>query len=152
MQADRKDSRSISVLLRQWKEGDENAFDELFSIVYADLRRRAAAYLRSERKDHTLQTTALVHEAYIKLADKDDVDWKDRNHFFAVASLAMRHILVDYARKKRTKKRGAEDPTVPLDEARHAVFKPGSVDLVALDEALTELAEFDGRIAKAGYF
>ena len=148
MSNDRKKSRSITVLLNEWKDGKEDAFDELFAYVYEELRRRAAVYLRNERREHTLQTTALVHEAYIKLADKGDVDWEDRDHFFAVAALAMRHILVDYARKRKSKKRGSKMENLQLDEARFISSKEDSVDLVLLDEALNRLAVFDERQAK----
>ena len=148
MNGNNDSSKAITLLLNEWKGGNQEAFDELFSYVYAELRRRAASYLKSERKDHTLQTTGLVHEAYLKLCNKQDVDWEDRNHFFAVAALAMRHILVDYARKKNRKKRGSRRFDLPLDEVRGVASKQKSVDLVALDEALNRLAEFDERQAK----
>jgi RNA polymerase sigma factor (TIGR02999 family) len=119
----------------------------LTGYIYADLRRRASAYLRSERPGHTLQTTGLAHEAFIKLVGKNDIDWADRNHFFAVAAQSMRRILVYHARTKHREKRGGEQETLPLDEARNIRTVPPGVDLVALDEALADLAKFDPRQA-----
>ena len=148
MENDKKDKRRITILLHQWKQGKEEAFNELFPYVYDELRRRASAYLRNERPGHTLQTTALVNEAYIKLVDKVGIEWEDRNHFFAIAAQAMRRILVDYARKRKRKKRGDNEENLPLDEARYISPEEGSVDLVALDEALKRLEKFDERQAK----
>jgi RNA polymerase sigma factor (TIGR02999 family) len=104
--------------------------------------------LRNERSGHTLQTNALVNEAYLKLLDKNDLNYSDRNHFFAIAAKAMRHILVDYARTKKRKKRGGNNQNLPIDEARNISSPEKSIDLVALDEALKELAKFDERQAK----
>ncbi len=143
-----QNSKRITLLLHQWKEGRKDAFDEIFPIVYSELRRRASAYLRNERKGHTLQTTALVNEAYLQLFDKSNLNFEDCNHFFAIAANAMRRILVDYARTRKRKKRGGKDENLPLDEARYVSVNEKSVDLVALDEALSELAEFDERQAK----
>jgi RNA polymerase sigma-70 factor, ECF subfamily len=141
-------SPPITELLRDWRDGDAEALNSLTQYIYADLRRRAAAYLRGERPGHTLQTTGLAHETFIKLIGKKDIDWADRNHFFAIASQSMRRILVDHARTKHREKRGGEQETLPLDEARNVKTDPTSVDLVALDEALVDLAEFDPRQAK----
>jgi RNA polymerase sigma factor (TIGR02999 family) len=144
----KQNSQVITALLHEWKSGKKEAFDELFPFVYEELRRRASVYLRNERQGHTLQTTALVNEAYLKLVDKNEIEYEDRNHFFAIAANAMRRILVDYARTRKRKKRGGEDENLPLDEARFVSVNEKSVDLVALDEALNELAKFDERQAK----
>jgi len=141
-------SQQITALLHEWKSGRKNAFDELFPFIYDELRRRASSYLRNERSGHTLQTTALVNEAYMKLLDKVEVDYEDRNHFFAIAAQAMRRILVDHARAKKSKKRGGKNENLPLEEARFISKTEKSIDLVALDDALNELAEFDERQAK----
>lgn len=143
-----ENSQQITALLHEWKQGKKDAFDELFPFVYDELRRRASNYLRNERSGHTLQTTALVNEAYMKLVDKDEIDYEDRNHFFAIAANAMRRILVDYARTRKRDKRGGKNENLPLDEARGISTNEKSVDLVALDEALNELAKFDERQAK----
>ncbi len=148
MNNEKQNTQHITALLHEWKSGKKDAFDELFPFVYEELRRRASAYLRNERSGHTLQTTALVNEAYMKLVDKDDIDYEDRNHFFAIAASAMRRILVDYARTRKRDKRGGKDENLPLNEARFISSNEKSVDLVALDEALNELAQFDERQAK----
>lgn len=148
MEYKKNNSQQITALLHEWKDGKKDAFDELFPFVYEELRRRASSYLRSERSEHTLQTTALVNEAYLKLIDKNEIGYKDRNHFFAIAASAMRRILVDHARSRKRKKRGGKDENLPLDDARYVSVNDKSVDLVTLDEALDELAEFDERQAK----
>ena len=148
MNNEEQNTRQITALLHEWKSGKKDAFDELFPFVYDELRRRASVYLRNERSGHTLQTTALVNEAYMKLVDKGEIDYEDRNHFFAIAANAMRRILVDYARTRKRDKRSGKDENLPLDEARFISSNDKSVDLVALDEALKELAEFDKRQAK----
>ncbi len=148
MEDEKRSSRQITTLLHAWKDGNDEAFEELLPYVYDELKRRASAYLKGERRGHTLQTTELVHEAYLKLVDKDEIDWENRNHFFAVAAQAMRRILVDYARKRNRKKRGSKGEDMPLDEARYVSSRVGSVDLEALDEALKRLAKFDERQAK----
>lgn len=141
-------NRPITRLLHEWQEGNKEALDELLPYVYDDLKRRASAYLKSERREHTLQTTALVNEAYLRLVDKHEIQWEDRNHFFAIAAQAMRRILVDYARQRKRKKRGGSKVDLPLDEARYFSSKESEVDLEALDQALGRLAEFDARQAK----
>lgn len=139
----------ITLLLNEWKEGDKDAFDKLMQFVYEDLKHRAAAYMRNQRPGHTLQTTALVHEAFIKLADQNDIEWQDRNHFLAIASKVMRSIIVDYARYKNRAKRGGKDENIPFEESFYIASSQSSpVDLIALDEALKELASFDERQAK----
>jgi RNA polymerase sigma factor (TIGR02999 family) len=135
----------VTGLLRAWSKGDAGASDRLLPLVYAELRRLAASQMRRERSDHTLQPTALVHEAYVKLVDQR-LDWKDRGHFFGVAARAMRQVLVDHARRKLAQKRSA-GVEVPLEGAGPAVA-PRSLDLLALDQALHRLAELDARQAR----
>jgi RNA polymerase sigma-70 factor, ECF subfamily len=123
-------------------------------FVYEELHRQAARYLRRERSDHTLQTTALINEAYLKLIDQKNVEWESRTHFFAIAAQAMRRILVDYARTKHRDKRGG-DVKLPLEEAMLVAADEKPVDLIALDEALNRLAEIDeqqARVVELRYF
>src|SRR5262249_10537104 len=136
----------VSLLLRAWSEGDPDALGKLTPIVYRELHRLAGRYLRGERPDHSLQTTALVNEAYLRLADHTRMRWQNRAHFFAVAAQVMRRILVDHARR-RNLKRGGGLQRVSLDEAL-VVTGGRSTDLVALDEALLALAQFDPRKAR----
>ena len=144
MQSRTPERSNITALLHEWSEGRTEALDELLPKVYDELHRRASAYLKHERPGHTLQTTALVHEAYLKLVDQRAVSgWNDGGHFFAVASQAMRRILVDYARQRHREKRGGVDEALPLEEALLAVADEADLDLVALDEALNRLAEID---------
>jgi RNA polymerase sigma factor (TIGR02999 family) len=143
-----ENSQQITQLLNQWSNGDAKVLDDLMPLVYIELRRQAAGYLRRERIDHTLQPTALINEAYLKLIDQRDVKWQNRAHFFAIAAQAMRRILVDYARERKREKRGGALENLPLDEALTIVSGEKSVDLVALDEALNKLAKFDERQAK----
>lgn len=144
----------ITALLHRWGDGDKEALAELIPIVYEDLCRIAGAQMRGERKDHTLQTSALVHEAYVRLEKHDRMSWHDRSHFFAVAATTMRRILVDHARHRRALKEGRDLTRVPLD-AVPAVAAPIDVDLIALDEALNRLAQHDERkvrIVELRYF
>jgi RNA polymerase sigma factor (TIGR02999 family) len=137
----------VTALLVRLSDGQEAALDELLPAVYDELRRIAHNQLRGERDDHTLRTTELVHEAYMKLVNHAEVDWQDRQHFFAVAARAMRQILVDHARKKTAEKRGGDTPDVPL----HKVTLPRETkteELIALDDALDRLAGRDERAAK----
>jgi RNA polymerase sigma-70 factor (ECF subfamily) len=134
----------ITLLLKAWSEGDKGALNELIPLVYNDLHRVARRHMAVEREGHTLQTTALVHEAYVRLVDSKKATWKDRSHFFAVCARVMRQILVDAARARRTLKRGAEVRVVELDEAMAAPAAP-AVDLIALDDALNALTTFDER-------
>jgi RNA polymerase sigma factor (TIGR02999 family) len=138
--------RDVSVLLRAWSDGDSAALDQLTPIVYDELHRLARRYLRSERRDHSLQTTALVNEAYLRLVDHTRMEWQDRAHFFAVSAQVMRRILVDHARRRNIK-RGRGMRHVSLDEAT-IIGAERSTDLAALDDALTLLAERDPRKAK----
>lgn len=137
-------SGEISVLLADWSHGDESARDKLMPVVYNELRRLARRFMTRERSDHSLQATALVHEAYLRLVDQRQVRWQGRAHFFALASQMMRRILVDYARSRNYRKRGAGERPVLLDEAIVA-SKEKAQDVVALDEALSRLASVSPR-------
>ncbi len=137
-----KEQKEISVILKDWSAGRRESADVLLSLVYDELRKIARRYLRKERSDHTLQPTALVHEAYMKLIDLSDVSWQDRAHFFAVASSVMRNILVDHARARLAEKRGGEGQRIALEDVVSFSREP-DVDLLALDEALNKLAKFD---------
>jgi RNA polymerase sigma factor (TIGR02999 family) len=138
----------ITQILREWSAGKREAFDELMPFVYEELHRQAARYLRRERPEHTLQTTALINEAYLKLIDQKEVDWESRTHFFAIAANAMRQILVDHARTKHRKKRGGDDIQVPLEETLMIATSEKDIDLMALDEALSQLEKIDARQAR----
>ena len=134
---------AVTTLLRAWRRGDQAAFERLTPLVYDQLRRRARHYLRGERPNHTLRPTALVHEAYLRLVNLDQVDWQDRSHFFALAARQMRRILVDSARARRYQKRGGGAVSVTFDEA--LAVSRRDPDLVALDDALELLAQQDER-------
>jgi RNA polymerase sigma factor (TIGR02999 family) len=137
-------SEGITELLINWRNGDTAALDQLMPIVYEELRRLARGFMGRERNNHTLQTSALINEAYLKLVDQDETNWQNRAHFFAVAAQIMRHILVDHARSYGYEKRGAGAQRVSLDDAK--VFSEERArELVALDEALTDLAAVDPR-------
>jgi len=138
----------VTQMLKEWSDGNQNIFDKLMPLVYEELRRQASRYLRKERSNHTLQTTALIHEAYLKLIDQKNVEWQNRAHFFAIAAQAMRRILVDYARERHRAKRGGAAENLSLEKAAFIVSKEKSLDLVALDEALTRLSKFDERQAR----
>ncbi len=138
------DSNDITLLLRNWSSGDRASLDALTPVVYRELRNLALSKLRAERPGHTLQPTALLHEAYLRLVKHGQEEWHSRAHFFAVASAIMREILVDYARKHNAKKRGSGMADVPLDEALSFAPERGSL-LIALDDALSELQTFDER-------
>ena len=137
------DSR-VTSLLRQWTGGDTQALDQLVPIVYKELRRLAHYHLRRERNGHTLQTTALVHEVYLRLCSQNEPRWENRAHFFAVAARMMRRILVDYSRRRDAEKRGPAAVHVQLDDAL-GIPVGDQVDLIALDDALDQLAVFDSR-------
>jgi RNA polymerase sigma factor (TIGR02999 family) len=137
----------VTRLLLAWSQGDRGALDALVPHVYAELRRQADRYLGRQRAGHTLQPTALVHEAFLRLVDQTHVSFKDRAHFFAVASRAMRQILVDHARRRNAGKRGGHATRLVLDEAIAAV-PPRGVDLVALDDALARLEKLDSDQAR----
>lgn len=137
----------LTALLERWGQGDGTALAELVPLVYADLRRLAGQSLRGERADHTLQPTALVHEAYMRLAGARPPEVSGRQHFLHLAARLMRQILVDHARRQQAERRGARPPRVSLDEARDVGEAP-AIDLLALDGALTDLAALDPRKAK----
>jgi RNA polymerase sigma factor (TIGR02999 family) len=137
----------VTRLLDDLSAGKENAFDAVLPLVHRELRRRAASYLRRERQNHTLQPTALVNEAFMKLVGQRNVRWQNRVHFFAVASQAMRRILVDHARTHQRIKRGGCAPQVTLDESMLSA-ESRSIDLLALDEALARLGVLDERQAR----
>jgi RNA polymerase sigma factor (TIGR02999 family) len=144
----------VTVLLEAWNRGDQAALDQLMPLVYTELRQMARRYMSGQPTGHTLQTTALIHEAYLKLAGQSDVHWQNRSHFFAVAATAMRHILVNHALARKTEKRGGNFQKVSLDQAAF-VSDERYAELVALDEALTRLATFDerkSRIVELRYF
>jgi RNA polymerase sigma factor (TIGR02999 family) len=134
--------------LKDWSDGKVEVLERLMPLVYDELRRQAARFLQKERGNHTLQATALIHEAYLKLIEQREVKWQNRAHFFAIASTAMRRILVDHARERKREKRGGIAENLPLDEALQISANEKSVDLIALDEALNRLAKLDKRQAK----
>lgn len=136
--------QDVTQLLHKWSTGDSAALNALIPLVYAELRRLARHYLQGERQDHTLSSTALVHEAYLRLIKQSDVTWQNRAHFFGIASQMMRRILVDHARSHAYAKRGGGAVTLALDEAL-AVADKREIDLVALDDALAGLAKLDER-------
>jgi RNA polymerase sigma-70 factor (ECF subfamily) len=147
-------SPDITQLLIDWSNGDETALHKLMPLVYEELRRIARRYMRNERAGQTLQTTALVHEAYLRLADYKEIKWRERAHFFAVASQVMRRILVEHARARRRFKRGGRAQTISLDAktlslvAAPSVFAEQPLDMLALDEAMRRLEAFDSRKTK----
>jgi RNA polymerase sigma factor (TIGR02999 family) len=134
-------------LLLAWSQGDSGALDSLVPLVHAELHRLAVAYMRRERADHTLQPTALVNEAYLRLMDVTRIQWQDRAHFLAVAAQTMRRILVDFARQRRSQKRGGDVVQLSLDDASD-VGQEKAMDLVALNDALSTLASFDPRMSQ----
>jgi len=147
-------SQNVTQLLIGWSKGDKEALDALLPLVYEELRQQASRYLRRERVGHTLQTTALIHEAYLKLVDQKNVHWQNRAHFFGIAAQLMRRILVDHARSKKRAKRGGSDIRVSFNEA-NALAPVQDLDIVALDEALARLAEVDeqqSRIVELRFF
>jgi RNA polymerase sigma factor (TIGR02999 family) len=151
---ERDSSNQVTVLLVRWREGDQRALEELMPIVYDELRRLANHYLRQERKDHTLQSTALVNEAYLRLAGQSPPQWQNRAHFFGIAARVMRQILVEYARGRSAAKRGGGATKITLDNTI-ALPQQINVDVVALDKALSELSQLDeqqGRIVELRFF
>lgn len=144
----------VTELLVNWSNGDQHALEELMPLVYGELRRLAGAHLRRERSDHTLQSTALVHEAFLRLVNQRDVHWRSRAHFYGIAAQMIRRILVDHARAQQAGKRGAGAIKLELDEAM-AVSQQRELDLVGLDEALERLSALDerqGRIVELRFF
>ncbi len=143
-----KKSSEITEILREWSDGKQEALDELLPLVYDELHAQAARFLRRERVGHTLQTTALIHETYLKLIDQREVNWQNRAHFFGIAAQAMRRILVDYAKARHREKRGGAGENLPLENVTLAVSGERAIDLEELDQALTRLAAMDERQAK----
>src|SRR5262245_24034160 len=137
----------VTQLLQRWSGGDSRALDELTPLVYSEVRNLARSYLRRERPNHTLQATALVNEAYLRLVDQRRVQWKNRAHFFGIAAQVMRRVLVDHARMRKAEKRGSGETPLVLDEALD-VRADRNLDLVQLDDALDALAALDPRQAK----
>jgi RNA polymerase sigma factor (TIGR02999 family) len=140
-------SRDVTALLGEWSRGNHDALNDLLPLVYAELRRMAARRLRRERADHTLQPTALVHEAYLRLIDQRQVDWSDRAHFYGVAAQVMRRILVDHARRRNAGKRGEGVPRVSLERAQLTATR-AEIPVLALNEALTRLEGIDRGLAQ----
>ena len=148
-----KASSEITQRLQEWRGGDRKALDSLLPLVYKELRRLAHFQLRNERPDHTLQSSALVHEAYLRLVGMNAPLWESRTHFFAIAAQLMRQILVDYARRHRATKRGGSVCKVSLEDA--LVGRQTDVDIIALDDALQALARIDarqGRVVELRFF
>jgi RNA polymerase sigma-70 factor (ECF subfamily) len=137
-------TQEITRLLQAWSSGDESALERLTPLVYNELHRLAHRYMAAEQPGQTLQTTALVHEVYLKLVDVDHIDWHDRAHFYAICARLMRRILVDFARSRNYQKRGGHSPHIELEEAVTVSAVVGS-ELLAVDEALKELAKLDRR-------
>jgi RNA polymerase sigma-70 factor (ECF subfamily) len=140
-------TQEVTRLLEAWGQGEDAALEQMIPVVYKELRRIAHRKMAGERQGHTLQTTALVNEAYLRLIDFRKVNWHDRVHFFAISAQVMRHILVDFARSRRYQKRGGGAHKVTLDENRMGSIAPHQ-DLVALDDAMKALAEVDARKSK----
>lgn len=140
------DTHEVTLLLAEWAKGNQNALNELTPLVYRELRQLAATYLRKERQGHTLQPTAVVHEAYLRLVDQTKPNWQNRSHFFGVAARLMRQILVDHARRKNARKRGGLK--VPFESGVSLQDGP-KLDLLALDNGLTTLEKLDPRKCKA---
>lgn len=134
--------RTVTRLLLDWKSGDQSALEELMPVVYGELRRLAGHYLRNEKSGHTLQPTALVHEAYLRLVDLNQMEWQNRAQFFGVAANFMRRVLVDHARARLAEKRGCGGQKLSLSEAAN-FFERKDVDLIALDDAMDSLARLD---------
>ena len=149
MKPDPDPSKQVTALLADWSSGDLQAREVLMPLVYNEPRQLAASYLRRERSDHTLQATALVHEAYLRLVEQDSVNWQNRHHFFGAAANLMRRVLVDHARGHAAEKRGSGISRVPLTEAI-AMSQQQPAELLALDESLTRLAAVDPQQDREG--
>lgn len=145
----------ITAMLIELTEGNQDVVDRILPFIYDELRRLAGSYLRRERPDHTLQPTALVHEAYMKLIDQKKVQWQNRAHFFGIAAQVMRRLLMDHARKHLANKRGGDAEILPLEEEILVVSHDRSAELLALDDALERLSELDppkARVVELRYF
>jgi len=147
MLARMSETHEVTLLLSALSQGDRNAASKLVPVVYGELRRLAGSYMRRERQDHTLQATALVHEAYLKLVEQRSVNWQSRAHFFGVAAQLMRRILIDHARGHLRQKRGGEHKKISLDQA-YIFSEQQSAELLAVDEALERLSKLDPRQAR----
>lgn len=148
-------NRDITQMLRQWSDGNRDALEDLMPLVYDELHKQAARFLSHERRDHTLQATALIHETYLKLIGQNEVNWESRTHFFAISAKLMRRILVDHARTKNRQKRGGDAVKISLAYAGTVAAEEKGVDLMALDEALVRLEKKDvqqARIVELRYF
>lgn len=146
---------NVTLLLTNWSNGDKAALESLMPLVYGELRRLASAYLRRERSNHTLESTALVHEAFMRLVNQHDVQWRSRAHFYAIAAQMIRRILVDYARSRHAGKRGSGALKLSLDEAMAVPQQGPGVDLLGLNDALDRLAQLDerqGRLVELRFF
>ncbi|HUS12788.1 MAG TPA: sigma-70 family RNA polymerase sigma factor [Pyrinomonadaceae bacterium] len=144
----------ITQLLAEWSSGNQTALDKLYPLVYDELHKMAGRYMNRERKNHTLQTTALINEAYVRLVDQKHVHWENRAHFFAISAQIMRRILIDHARRHAYAKRGGGAQKISLDETAIVADNPAT-DLIVLDEALDRLAEIDprrGHVVELRYF
>ncbi len=146
MTEDSHEPTDVTMLLNAWGDGKQDALDELMPLVYQEFCKLARSYLRAERPEHTLQPTALVNEAYLRLVDQKNVRWQNRRHFFGIAAQLMRRILVDHARKRQSEKRGGGQALIPFEDAKGVPAK--ARDLVALDDALNDFATIDPRSAK----
>jgi RNA polymerase sigma factor (TIGR02999 family) len=147
-------AKDVTQLLLDWSNGNKEALDKLIPLIYDKLSRLADHYLRRERPDHTLQTTALIHEAYLRLVDQTNVQWQNRAHFFGIAANLMRQILIQYARSRHAAKRGGASYSLSLDDAV-SLSKERAIDLIALDEALANLEAYDpqkSRIVSLRFF
>ena len=144
----RSDPDEITKMLRAWSEGDRAAADQFMPVIYDELRRQAHRFLNRERANHTLQTTALVHEAYLRLTEQRDVSWQNRAQFFGLSAQMMRRILVNYAVNRKRDKRGGSAERLQLDETIQIQAADKSIDLIELDEALNRLAKLDERQAR----
>ncbi len=151
----KEQTADITQMLIELTDGNHNVVEEILPLVYTELRRLAGSYMRRERENHTLQPTALVHEAYLRLIDQNRVKWQNRSHFFGIAAQVMRRILTDHARRHKAEKRGGDGENVSLDEELTVAHKEVSAEVLALDEALDALAEMDpmkARIVELRYF
>jgi RNA polymerase sigma factor (TIGR02999 family) len=147
--------QDVTVLLRAWEQGDQTALDALLPAVYGELHRQAERYMRGQSAGHTLQATALVNEAYLRLVDQRETEWTSRAHFFGVAAKAMRSILVDHARARQAAKRGSGAARLTLGQVGDVADRKAEVDVLDLNEALQRLAELDpekGRLVELRYF
>jgi RNA polymerase sigma factor (TIGR02999 family) len=145
----------VTKLLLEYSNGNQAVVNDIFPLIYDELKKLASNYLRNERGNHTLQPTALVHEAYLKLVDHTRMNWQNRAHFVGIAATLMRQILIDHARRHRAGKRGGSQENLPLEDELVIVSSEKSVDLIALDEALKNLAKFDefkSRLVELRYF